>query len=111
MDSSEIESTLVNDIKQFKNCWSCSNRINVRKGGSITFYCKEPGVKFIIGNDKDEKDFEIPTYPFRGLFNFIGSSKAKFEILKTVFPDFIIKHEHYSTYAAFERVIDYYPLE
>ena len=32
LNSSEIESTLVNDIKQFKYCLSCSDRIKVRKG-------------------------------------------------------------------------------
>ena len=112
LSSSEIESTLVSDIKQFKNCLSCSSRIKVRKGSSIVFYCKNTGVKFMIGLDTDSgSKFEVPTYPFRGLFNFIRSSKAKFEILWTEKPDFIIKHAHYSTYAAFDRVIDCYPQE
>ena len=31
LSSSEIESTLVNDIKRFKNCLSCSNRIKVER--------------------------------------------------------------------------------
>ena len=109
--SSEIESTLVNNIKRFKDCLSCSNRIKV-KGNSIIFYCKTNGVKFIIGPDTDSSSkLEVPTYPFRSLFNFIRTSKAKFEILWTEKPDFIIKHAHYSTYAVFDRVIDCYPKE
>ena len=120
---------LVTDTRRFKNCWSCSSRINVkyapRKSGRIIFHCKEFGVKLVIGNDAerdkeqnaeqesgpDEIKHEVPTYPFRGLFKYIGSSKAQFEILKTAYPDFIIRHNHYSTYAAFDRVINYYPSE
>ena len=106
LNSSEVKSILVNRVKEFKEFWRCSNRINVREGGSIVIYGKELGVKFRIGNPGGEIDFEVPTYSFKGLFNFIGSSKPKFEILKTIFPDFIIKHEHYLTYAAFNRVFD-----
>ena len=106
MDPSIVKAALVSDIKQFKNCWSCSERVKIRKGGNIVFHCKESGVKLIIGKEKDEKDFEVPTWAFKGLFNFIRSSKSKFEILKTDFPDFIVKHEHYSTYAAFDRVLN-----
>ena len=109
---SEVESTLVNDIKQFKDCLSCSSRIKVRKGGSIVFYCKSSGTKFMIGPDSDSgSKFEVPTYPFRGLFKYIGSSRTQFEILRTEHPDFTIRHNHYSTYAAFDRVIDCYPKE
>ena len=113
LSPSEIKSMLVSDIKQFKNCLSCSSRIKARKGGSIIFYCKESGVRSIImGNDSNlSSKFEVPIYPFRGLFNFIRSSKAKYEILWTEKPDFIIRHAHYSTYAAFDRVIDCYPKE
>ena len=112
LSPSEVESTLVSHIKQFKNCLSCSSRIKVRKGGSIVFHCKNTGVKFMIGNDTDSgSKFEVPTYPFRSLFKYIGSSKAKFEILWTEEPDFIIRHAYYSTYAAFDRVIDCYPKE
>ena len=106
LDSSIVKAALVNDIKRFKHCLSCSNGIEVRKGGSIVFHCKEPGVKFIIGNGKGEKDFEVPMWAFKGLFNFIRSSKSKFEILKTILPDFVIKHEYYSTYTAFDRILD-----
>ena len=66
----------------------------------------------MIGNDTDSgSKFEVPTYLFRSLFKYIGSFKAKFEILWTEKPDFIIRHAYYSTYAAFDRVIDCYPKE
>ena len=108
---SEVESVLVKGIKRFKNCWSCLNRINVR-GGHIFFHCKESGVNLVVGNGESEGiGYEVPTYPFRGLFKYIGSSRAQFEILQTEHPDFIIRHNHYSTYAAFKRVIDCYPKE
>ena len=106
LNSSEVKSVLVNNVKQFKEFWRDSNRMNIRKGGCIVFYGKEFGVKFAIGKFGGEIDFEAPMGPFNGLFNFLGSSKAKFEILKTILPDFIIKHEYYSTYAAFNRVFN-----
>ena len=70
---SEVEFTLVSDIKQFKNCLSCSSRIKVIKGGSIVFYCKESGFNFMIGNDTDSgSKFEVPIYPFRGFLILLG---------------------------------------
>ena len=106
----EVESTLVSNIKQFKDCLSCLSRIKVRKDGTIVFNCKSSGTKFMIGPDSDSGSrFEVPTYPFRGLFNFTRSSVANFEILWTEKPDFIIRHAYYSTYAAFGRYIDPYP--
>ena len=116
--NAKIESTLVSDIKIFKNFWSCSDYIAVRKGGNIVFICKDSKVKCVIGKNtskdmskgKGEKDFEVPSWAFKGLYKFIHSSKAKFEILKTPFPDFVVKHEHYSTYAAFDRDIGYYSI-
>ena len=106
----ELGSMLVDDIHRFKNCLSCSNRIKVRGCDSIILYSKGSGTKFVIGPDSDSgSKHEVPTYPFRGLFNFIRSSRAQFEILWTEQPDFIVRHEHYSTYAAFDRVINPYP--
>ena len=107
LNSEGIESTLVSDIKIFKNFWSSSYYIEVRKGGSIIFILKDSDVKCVISKNKSKgkKDFEVPTWPFKGLFRFIRSAKATFEILKTTFPDFVVNHEYYSTYAAFGREV------
>ena len=117
MNSSEVKSVLVDDVKAFKSFYKDSNRINVRKNCSIVFYYhKHPGLKAIIGKPCKEEDSEVPMRPFKGIFNFIGSSKANFEILrapaelsrspKTTLPDFLIKRECYTTYIAFDRTFD-----
>ena len=45
--------------------------------------------------------FEVPSKPFKNLFKFMGASKSNFEIIKSVIPQFIIRHKYYSTYASF----------
>ena len=106
LNSGKIQSVLVENVKEFKSFYSYF-KIMVGKDGSIIFDGSNGfGVRFAIGYLDCEIDFEAPRGPFRGLLKFIGSSKANFEILKTIPPDFLIKHEYYTTYAAFDRVFD-----
>ena len=61
--------------------------------------------KLCIGLTNNELEFEVPSRPFllQKLFKFMGSSKTKFEIVKSVFPEFIIKNKYYLTYVSFGR--------
>ena len=59
--------------------------------------------KLCIGLTNNELEFEVPSRPFKKLFKFMGSSKTKFEIVKSVLPEFIIKNKYYLTYISFGR--------
>ena len=62
---------------------------------------KLPNTEFGIGLKDNDWEFEGS---IRARAEPMGSSKANFEILKTVLPEFIIIDKCYTTYAAFERV-------
>ena len=101
------ESVLVEETKAFKSFYSSPNfKIMIGKDGSIIFDGGNIGfgVKHAIGSFKCEIDFECPRKPFKGLFEFIGSSNVNFEILKTILPEFIIREKYYTTYATFDRI-------
>ena len=67
--------------------------------------------RFGIGWVDNELEFEVSSKPFKNLFKFMhsvgaqaepmGSCKTKFEIVKSVLPEFIIRDKYYLTYASF----------
>ena len=107
LNSDEVQSILVKNVKAFKSFYSSPNlKIKIGKDGSIIFYGSSSkfGVMFAIGSFDCEIDFEAPRVPFKSLLKFIGSSKSNFEILKTILPEFIIRDKYHTTYAAFNRI-------
>ena len=58
-------------------------------------------IRFGIGSVDNELEFEVSSKPFKNLFKFMGSCKTKFEIVKSVLPEFIIKDTYYLTYVSF----------
>ena len=97
-----IESVLVENPSTFKSFYSHNYNIFIEKdrivmdNGNGTF-----PIKFYIGLIDNELEFEVPSEPFKRLFKFMGSSKTKFEIVKSVLPEFIIKDKYYLTYLSF----------
>ena len=103
------QSVLVNNPEAFKTFYKGNVSITVGKNGCFVFEGYGDYTKFIIGNQKCEKDFEIPGFPFVKLFKFVGSIKddTKLEIVKPniysnpVLMGFKIIREFYTTYAIF----------
>ena len=78
---------LVGNPKAFKSFCHNNFKITVGTDGSIIFeeVNGRSNVKFCIGHFKCEKDFELPSFPFKNLFKFIGAIRddTNFEIIKT----------------------------
>ena len=110
LNTSDIYSVLVDNVKAFKGFYSPTFKITVTKDGSIIFdTCNgNPRVRFGIGSPDGELNselgFEVPSGPFKGLLKFMGPSRADFEIFKTILPEILIRDEYYTTYAAFDRI-------
>ena len=110
IDLTPNQSVLVNNAKAFKSFCHNNFKITVGKDKSIIF--KEvngrSNVKFCIGHFKCEKDFELPSFPFKNLFKFIGAIRddTNFEIIKLnvidpILMGFKINSKFYTTYAIF----------
>ena len=108
VNSEPDQTVLVNNLKAFKSFSHNNLKIIVGKDGSNIGF----GFKFCIGHFKCEKDFELPSFPFKKLFKFIGSIRddTNFEIIKPnvidpVLMSFKINSKFYTTFTIFGVVI------
>ena len=80
------QTVLVDRPKAFKSFSHNNFKITVGKDESIIFeeHNGRSNVKFCIGYFDCEKDFELPSFPFKKLFKFIGAIRddTNFEITK-----------------------------
>ena len=107
------QTVLVNNPKEFKTFYNSNVSITVGKNSCFVFEGYGDYTKFITGDQKCEKDFELPGFRFAKLFKFIGSIKddTKIEIIKPnvhsnpFLMGFKIIGEFYMTYTVFGAVI------
>ena len=86
IDLEPNQTVLVGNPKAFKSFCHNNLKIIVGKDGSIIFDGSNTGFgfKYCIGHFKCDKDFELPSFPFKNLFKFIGTIRdhTNFEIIK-----------------------------
>ena len=108
------QTVLVDNPKAFKSFCHNNFKITVGKDESIIFEeCSGiSNVKFCVGHFDCEKDFDLPSFPFKNLFKFLGVIRddTNFEITKPnvidpILMGFKINSKFYTTYTIFGVVI------
>ena len=96
-----VESVLTENPKVLKTLYSSDLDIFVEKEQLAMCGKDSSGshTKFCLGLTNNDLEFRIPSDPLRHLFKFMGNVKSSLEVIKSDFPEFIIRTIHYSTYA------------